>query len=74
AYLLWRAFRYQKELTALSGGPVAARAAAAERRATHLKERGKTRQRGKAPAPVGPPPSKRYTPPKPTRPRPPAPS
>jgi len=42
--------------------------------AAAARERAKQRRRRKDPEPAGPPPSKRYTPPKPTRPRPPAPS
>ncbi len=82
-YLIWRVFKYQRVLTARGGaqrrasGPkrvpdnprVAGRAGAAAAR-----ERAQARRRSKKePAPTGPPPSKRYTPPRPARPRPPAP-
>ena len=87
-YLIWRVFKYQKVLNARGGTPgrtsgratggsrvpanprAAARAesAAGRTRAQAARQRGR-----KQPEPAGPTPSKRYTPPKPTRPRPPAP-
>jgi hypothetical protein len=84
-WMIWRVFRYQKVLTARGGtrgrpadGPRAAgRAGAsdARQRASARKAAPRDRGRGrKKPEPTGPPPSKRYTPPKPTRPRPTAPS
>jgi hypothetical protein len=83
-YFIWRVFKYQKALTARGGAPGRARgsgrvppdpraagragAAAARARAQAPRRRGK-----KDPVPAGPTPSKRYTPPRPARPRPPAP-
>jgi len=73
-FLFIRFNRMQKSLTAKTGGPAAARADAAERRAARLEQRRQGGRRAKAPAaPAGPPPNKRYTPPKPVRPKPPAP-
>ncbi|MGA2520629.1 MAG: hypothetical protein ABSG81_07410 [Acidimicrobiales bacterium] len=55
-------------------GAARAGAAAGRDRAATARDRAVARQRNKKqPAPPGPPPSKRYTPPRPTRPRPPAP-
>jgi hypothetical protein len=86
-WMIWRVFRFQKLLTAKGGGPQRGRPAqtpraAARAGASEARDRARTRtaaprerRRGKsAPEPAGPPPSKRYTPPRPTRPRPPAPS
>ena len=83
-YLIWRVFKYQKALTAKGGASVRSQRggrvpanprAAARAGAASARERAQSpRQRGrKQPAPAGPTPSKRYTPPKPVRPRPPAP-
>ena len=86
-WMIWRVFRFQKALTARGVGPQrgrasagprpAARAGASDARERAIARRAaarERRQRGrrKQPEPTGPPPSKRYTPPKPTRPRPPA--
>jgi len=60
----------QSPRAAARAGATDARGRVNERRATG-RERGRGR---KKPEPVGPPPSKRYTPPKPTRPRPSAPT
>lgn len=60
----------QSPRAAACAGATDARGRVNERRATG-RERGRGR---KKPEPVGPPPSKRYTPPKPTRPRPSAPT
>lgn len=94
-WMIWRVFRYQKELTARGAAPQRGRAAqsrTAESRVgsgpkaasrsgkTDARERARTRKeardirRGRQPIPPGPPRTKRYTPPKPVRPRPPAPS
>lgn len=63
-WLLVRFNRMQKALYAKTGGgPAASREAAAKRRA----ERVAARKKGKAPEPAGPPPNKRYTPPKAAR-------
>ncbi len=63
-WLLVRFNRMQKALYAKTGGgPAASREAAAKRRA----ERTAARKKGKAPEPAGPPPNKRYTPPKASR-------
>lgn len=92
AWLIWRVFKYQKELTALGGGPARGRPAAGTRgsgragaktetKPTRPRTLGEARAAGAARGrrrkqvePVGPPPSKRYTPPKPARPKPPPPS
>lgn len=78
--------RMQKALRALGGGVrsggrvpskpgEAARAGATSARARSRDRSGERRERGKKqPVPTGPGASKRYTPPRPTRPRPPAPS
>jgi hypothetical protein len=84
-WLVFRSLKWQRELAALnrgqSGGAGGARGGGA-RTATGRGARQDPRARGreaaaaraarKQPAPKGPAPSKRYTPPKPTRPRPPA--
>jgi len=80
-WILWRAYRYQKVLAARGkGNPTATRrdrpAASSGRPAPAPAPATATRQsrrRRKSPAPVGPAPNKRYTPPKPTRPKPPKP-
>ena len=76
-WLIWRAFKWQKELAAITGSE--RRAASAGRSATTRSDP-RTRSRGAAErrpkknqkTPNGPEASKRYTPPKPTRPKPPA--
>ncbi|MGH9030480.1 MAG: hypothetical protein ACRDV4_12810 [Acidimicrobiales bacterium] len=81
-WMLLRASRYQKALTARGIAPPRGRGAqppraAAKSGATDARQRlqerkeARARKRGKQPVPTGPPASKRYTPPKPTRPRPP---
>jgi hypothetical protein len=81
-WLIFRAYKWQKELAAMGGRPAgrASRAPSTGRAAAggdDARARGRAaataRAKKKAPEPKGPPPSKRYTPPKPTRPRPPAP-
>jgi hypothetical protein len=83
-YLIWRVFKFQKALSARNatsgktagGGRIPANpraagragAAAARQRAQSTRRRSR-----KEPAPAGPTPSKRYTPPRPARPRPQAP-
>jgi hypothetical protein len=77
-WLIWRAFKWQKELAAITGSD--RRAAAGGRGTTRSDSRGRGRSaaeqrpKKKQSAPKGPEASKRYTPPKPTRPKPPAPS
>jgi len=85
-WLIWRAFKWQKELAAMTGGQ--RRPASGRREAARSEPRNGTDPRTRAgagaaaprrakkrqPAARGPEPSKRYTPPKPTRPKPPAPS
>jgi hypothetical protein len=84
-WMIWRVFRYQRVLTSRGAGPQRGRTtqgprAAARTGTTDARERAqgrreaRERKRGKQPAITGPPPSKRYTPPKPTRPKPPAPT
>ena len=94
-WLIWRVFKYQRELAALNprargaagnrssgrGSAAAttrtAKAKSADRPRTMAEARaaGAARnRRKKQPVVPGPPPSKRYTPPKPVRPKPPAPS
>jgi hypothetical protein len=87
-YLIWRVFKYQRVLTARGGAqarparqaraPGGRRVPANPREASRAgvsaaRDRAQSRRTKKQPAPTGPPPSKRYTPPRPTRPRPPAP-
>ncbi len=83
-YLIWRVFKYQRRPDRTRRGPAARRqhqtrprqppCGGARRRGRSDGERAQARRRSKKePAPTGPPPSKRYTPPRPTRPRPPAP-
>jgi hypothetical protein len=85
-YLIFRVLKWQKELAALTGSagrtrpePLAARgrdAAEARRQARNDRMSGRSpggRRGKKQPEPTGPPPNKRYTPPKPTRQRPSAP-
>ncbi len=89
AWLIWRVFKYQRELTALGGTVGRQRKPAAgrdsgrgtnkgtNRPATLAEARaaGAARSRRKKQLPTtGPPPSKRYTPPRPTRPKPPPPA
>jgi hypothetical protein len=89
-WLIFRVFRWQKELAALTGSqarsrpattartpsdPAARRRQAVEERRRARAERLNARSAGvrrgkKKPEPTGPPPSKRYTPPKPGRPKP----
>jgi hypothetical protein len=92
-WLIFRVFKWQKELGTMTGrqaartrpatsarprsDPAARGREAAEARRQARAERLRTRTAGgrrakKQPEPTGPPPSKRYTPPKPGRPRPPA--
>jgi hypothetical protein len=91
-WMIFRVFKWQKELAAMTGGQARARpttstraradpaargreAAEARRQARADRVRARTaggRRAKKQPEPTGPPPSKRYTPPKPGRPRPPA--
>jgi len=84
-WMIWRVFRYQKALTArgvapqrgrASQGPrVAARTGASDaRQRVQSRQAARSSRRKRQPEPAGPPASKRYTPPKPPRPRPPAPS
>ncbi|MGD0379836.1 MAG: hypothetical protein ABSC30_07610 [Acidimicrobiales bacterium] len=82
-YLIWRVFKYQRVLTAR--GATTRRSAGTGRVPANPRAAGRAgasaaRQRTSSPrrrtkkevTPTGPPPSKRYTPPRPTRPRPPA--
>jgi hypothetical protein len=82
-WMIWRVFRCQKVLSSRGVGPQRGRAAttpraAARSGASDARERVRTRRearerrRGRQPVPAGPPASKRYTPKKPARPRPPA--
>jgi hypothetical protein len=87
-WMILRAYRWQRELGALGGGPAARGRATtsskqngdgrrASPKTSDSRSGGSARRRRadrKAPTPKGPDASKRYTPPKPTRPRPPAPS
>ncbi len=77
-WIVFRAFKWQKELAAMGGGK--GRAAAGSRVAPDRRDpkaRGRvgaterTSKKKKQPTAKGPEPSKRYTPPKPTRPKPP---
>jgi hypothetical protein len=84
-YLIWRVFKYQRVLTARGGAQARQSRPAGGRRVpanpreasragvSAARDRAQSRRTKKQPAPTGPPPSKRYTPPRPTRPRPPAP-
>ncbi len=89
AWLIWRVFKYQRELTALGGSVARPRKTAAGRDSTRGSTRGTNRpatlaearaagaarsRRKKQLPTTGPPPSKRYTPPRPTRPKPPPPA
>jgi len=93
-WLIFRVFKWQKELTAMTGAAARGRpeprargsSDAATRRQAQIEERrraradrlsARSRGRGarskKQPEPAGPPPNKRYTPPKTVRPKPPLP-
>jgi hypothetical protein len=63
-WLFVRFNRMQKVVVARTGGPAAARQAAAKRRAERQQARPKLGRKEKAPEPAGPTASKRYTPPK----------
>lgn len=65
-WLFIRFNRMQKAVVARTGGPAAARQAAAKRRAQRPPARPRLGRKEKAPEPTGPPANKRYTPPKPT--------
>jgi len=82
-WMIWRVFRYQKILTQrgvspqrskVSQGPRAAAKGGAvdARERVRQREQARERRRGRQGVPAGPPASKRYTPPKPTRPKPPS--
>ena len=78
-WLIFRAYKWQKELTALRGGTTGRGGTGPAPRGqqdarTMAAARASARAKKREPAPKGPSASKRYTPPKPTRPRPPAPS
>lgn len=80
-WMIFRVLKWQKELATLSGGPARGRPAPAARgrdaadarrraRTERLQARTAGGRRGKKqPEPTGPPQNKRYTPPKPPRPR-----
>jgi hypothetical protein len=79
-WIILRSYRWQRELTALGGGPAARGRAAPASKTTGEKGTSQSRTGGsarrrrgqsKSPPAKGPGASKRYTPPKPTRPRPP---
>jgi hypothetical protein len=81
-WMIFRVLKWQRELAALTGSTARTRPAPAARGRDAAEARRKARnermaQRGaggrrkkKEPEPAGPPPNKRYTPPKPPRPRP----
>jgi hypothetical protein len=83
-WLIVRVLKWQRELAAMTGGQTRPRAdagargrdaAEARRRARNERMNARTaggRRNKKQPEPTGPAPNKRYTPPKPPRPRPPA--
>lgn len=70
-WLFIRFNRMQKALVAKQGGPTAMRQAQAKARQERASTRRQTRRGAKAAEPAGPEASKRYTPPKPVRHRPP---
>ena len=78
-WLVFRAYKWQKELSAMGGGPAGRAASSGRAQASRSDPRARgrsaaeARAKKKQPAPKGPGASKRYTPPKPTRPRPPVP-